>query len=655
MMLESRRLWLLALLLQLPLLLALWPYLHGWVVIAILACQGWRGVTLWRAWPMPGRPLRLLLTLSALALLLLEARGSGLLATLINLLCLGYGLKFLELSRERDMEPLLVVLFFLIALSLIERQSLPWALLLGAVYLLGITALVLASWPEGRAPHRPALLALLLALPLQVGLFLLLPRLPPLWQVPQSHVARSGLDEKVEPGAISTLLRSGELAFRVTFDGGLPLPAERYFPVLRQEWFDGRAWQPTPALQAWRRKQWPQPVAETISGPPGQGEYEIIAEPQRLRWLPALEHPMPRSGPVLLSPADTLYRLDDGSQRIGYRVARGERGRADEQTRQRNLQLPAQGNPKSRELARQWRGESPDALARRLLSLFAREGFSYTLTPPLLGADPVDEFLFGQRLGFCVHYASAAAFLLRAAGVPARLVSGYQGGEWNPQGGYLTLYQYDAHAWVEYLDQRGRWQRLDPTAVVVAERLGEGETSAEGLLSPLRYRQLAWLTPLRLWWASIDYHWSRWVLNYDASTLWQRLTAPWPSLRRHLPWLILGGLLLCALPLLWLLREEEPGVARPWRPLLRRATQRGLALQAGESLPLWCERMARQLPILSLPLRRCAWLHRRLHYAPLSKSQQAKAARALRRRLRQILRGWSAATRGPAVPPDAKG
>ncbi|MFR9721516.1 transglutaminaseTgpA domain-containing protein [Aeromonas diversa] len=653
MMLESRRLWLLALLLQLPLLLALWPYLHGWVVLAILACQGWRGLTLWRGWPSPARYLRLLLTFAALALLLLGARGSGLLATLINLLCLAYGLKFLELSRERDMEPLLVVIFFLIALSLIERQSLPWALLLGAVYLLAIAALVLACWPQGQSPQKPALLALLLAFPLQAGLFLLLPRLPPLWQVPQSHLARSGLSERVAAGEIGSLLQSGELAFRVTFGGALPLASERYFPVLRQEWFDGDAWQLAPPLLAWRRKQWPQPVTATVAGPPGSDEYEIIAEPQQLRWLPALENPVPRSGPVQLSPANTLYRLDDGSQRIGYRVTRGGQARADEQVRRRNLQLPSQGNPMARELARQWQGEPPTHLAERLLELFARGGFAYTLTPPLLGADPVDGFLFTQRRGFCAHYASAAAFLLRAAGIPARLVSGYQGGEWNPQGEYLALYQYDAHAWVEYLDEQGKWQRLDPTAVVAPERLTGAEEAGQGLLSPLRYRQLAWLTPLRLWWASVDYHWSRWVLNYDASTLWQRLTTPWPSLRRHLPWLILGGLTLFSLPLLLLLHDGEGRVARPWRPLLRRAARRELAPLAGESLPLWCERLAERLPELGHPLRRCAWLHRRLHYAPLSTRQRGRTARALKRRLRQVARNWSAAIRGDTA--DDKG
>src|SRR5690606_30074425 len=275
---------------------------------------------------------------------------------------------------------------------------------------------------------------------------------------------------------------------------------------------------------------------------------------------------------------------------------------ADTTTLRRNLQLPAAGNPRARAHARALQARHPvrAELVAALLDGFRREPFYYTLQPPLPGPDGVDDFLFNSRRGFCGHYAMATAFVLRAAGIPARLVTGYLGGEWNPQGQYLEVHQFDAHAWVEYLDDSGNWQRLDPTAAVAPQRVEGGMTAAlseeftaADPLSLQRYRQWALLNQLRWWGANLDYQWTRRVLNYDAARLWQQVGLRWPALASHTPWLILTCLLgvatLIGTLLLW------PGRALPhlrvWQPLLRRAARQGWQPHAGESLASWCERL----------------------------------------------------------------
>ncbi len=283
------------------------------------------------------------------------------------------------------------------------------------------------------------------------------------------------------------------------------------------------------------------------------------------------------------------------------------------------------------------------------MTRFRSQPYAYTLTPPRLGPDGVDDFLFDTRRGFCGHYAMATAFVLRAAGIPARLVTGYLGGEWNPQGSYLAVRQFDAHAWVEYLDRQQHWQRIDPTAVVAPERiegnmaqaLGEQFAAADPL-SLQRYRSWALLNQLRWWGNNLDYQWSRWVLGHDADQLWQQVALRWPSLAGQTPWLILLSLLLVALmvslPLLWPAREPAP--LRIWQPLLRRGTAAGCTVQAGETLGQWCERLATLRPALSRPLLQAAWLYRRWRYGPLTAHQQKRCQRQLTRRVHQICQSW---------------
>jgi transglutaminase-like putative cysteine protease len=378
----------------------------------------------------------------------------------------------------------------------------------------------------------------------------------------------------------------------------------------------------------------------------------VIAEPQRHRWAFALSEPRLLAGPVLLTPIDTLYRQGSGEVAIRYRIGQSEtQPEADSQAAQHNLQLPTGGNPRARAHGQGLAVRYPERaeLVAALLEQFRSQSYYYTLTPPRLGSDGVDGFLFDTKRGFCGHYAMATAFVLRAAGIPARLVTGYLGGEWNPTSNYLAIHQFDAHAWVEYLDEGGVWRRVDPTAAVAPERIEGGvrealsdEFTAADPLALQRYRNWALLNQLRWWGSNIDYQWSRWVIGHDAGQLWQQIGLRWPALAGHTPWLILASLMLVALlvSLPLLLPARQPPERRIWQPLLKRGNRSGYPPQPAESMGAWCERLARLRPDLAHPLLQAAWLYRRWRYAPLSKRQQRCSWRQLKRRLHRICHCW---------------
>lgn len=663
MLLDNRRLLPLIALQQLLLVAALWPRLQLWVVAVGTTTLGVRAMMLWRGWPpLPARWLALL-AITTVLLLGLQWRTLGTLPALINLLWLGYSLKMIEVRRERDIELVLLLAFFLIALALVQRQSIGWMAGMTVALWLAVTALVAAIAPEQKRPWRSAGSALLLALPLLITLFLLLPRLPPLWQMPTTSRALSGLSEELAPDDISELVNSSELAFRVTFADGPPPARERYFPVMRQEVFDGQRWLLSPEVKAWQQTvpvqtgltllaSSSQASTQLADNPLPTGSYEVIAEPQRHRWAFALSEPRLLAGPVLLTPLDTLYRQGSGEVAIRYRIGRGETLHEDDhQAAQRNLQLPARGNPRARAHGQGLAARHQDRaeLVAALLAQFRSQSYYYTLTPPRLGSDGVDEFLFDTKRGFCGHYAMATAFVLRAADIPARLVTGYLGGEWNPTGNYLAVHQFDAHAWVEYLDEGGSWRRIDPTAAVAPERIEGGmrealsdEFTAADPLALQRYRNWALLNQLRWWGNNIDYQWSRWVIGYDAGQLWQQISLRWPALAGHTPWLILASLMLVALlvSLPLLLPAHLPPEQRIWQPLLKRGKRSGYPPEPAESMGAWCERLARLRPDLAHPLLKSAWLYRRWRYAPLNDRQQGRYWRQLQRRVRQLAQCW---------------
>ncbi|WP_413702346.1 transglutaminaseTgpA domain-containing protein [Psychromonas sp. KJ10-10] len=329
----------------------------------------------------------------------------------------------------------------------------------------------------------------LLSLPLAILLFLVMPRLPALWQVPIQNQATTGLSDTVSPGDIANLSRSSALAFRATFKGEVVGASDRYWRAMTLDLFDGKTWSQSSALKreefrAKRRRSRNTQLLESnqveISSDIIKTEYELIIEPHYNHWVPVLDY---------ASPVDKLIRLTDFSLRSQQPIVtrksltvlqlnQGEQQPLSEAEIQQFTQLPSALTSQDNQQTDAWinlllqQGMSKDNILKQLLKDFST-GFRYTLSPPLLTENQIDDFLFNSKAGFCVHYASSFLYVARRLGFPARMVTGYLGGEWQETEGFFIVRQYDAHAWVE-IWRNGTWERIDPTAYVASERVESG-------------------------------------------------------------------------------------------------------------------------------------------------------------------------------------
>ncbi|AUH49869.1 DUF3488 domain-containing protein [Chromobacterium sp. ATCC 53434] len=576
-------------------------FLPPWVpLLSMLALLG-RGGLARRGAAMPSRWLLLPALLLAVAALWLSLRTlvgrEGGVALLVLLLAF----KAYETASLRDWRVLLALGFFLAAMPLLFDQSPAMAVWLVASLLLLTWATAALAGGAPRGSWRSAGQALLLSLPMMLALFVLMPRLPePLWSVPEPrHAASSGLGDDMEPGSISQLILNREPAFAAVFAGQAPAPDQLYWRVLLLDDFDGRRWIGVGGQQGER--------AALAGGRPLR--YSLLLKPDRGR-LPALELPRTPDADARLE-AGGLLRVDekrDELARFSLESGLGGRYLAPLSAREQAfyLRLPP-GNPQSRALAARLAAGAGDArgFARAALAYLRRGGFRYTLQPPLLEGQAIDGLLFGSRQGFCEHYASAFAFLARAAGIPARVVVGYQGGEYNPVGRFWQVRSSDAHAWVEvWLADAGQWLRVDPTAAVSPGRLEQG---AEQALPALRGDVgAAAILPPRWWrharqqWQAVDFAWQQWVVGYDADRqqgLFQRLglggRVDAASVTRGL----LIALLPALLPLMWWWRRRPGGPPLPegWALLRQRLARRGVAVAPSQG-PLELLKAARALP-----------------------------------------------------------
>ena len=297
--------------------------------------------------------------------------------------------------------------------------------------------------------------------------------------------------------------------------------------------------------------------------------------------------------------------------------------------RRENLQLPP-NNPRTVAYARELRSsvESDRAFIAAVLARFRNEKFVYTLVPTLLGDNPVDEFLFDSRRGFCEHYAGAFVVLLRAAGIPARVVTGYQGGQINPDGGYLIVRQSDAHAWGEALLD-GVWQRFDPTAAVAPSRVERGLGAALPLGEPVPYLarlDMTWLKSLRLRWDAINYQWQRGVVGFNVER--QRDLLRDLGLDTAHPWQLVVfaavALSVWGAALLGFARmramHSDPAVAL-WSRACRRLSRAGLRRRPDEGPLEYTERAALRWPQCSALLQRIGETYALLRYGPESKDR----------------------------------
>jgi transglutaminase-like putative cysteine protease len=607
--------------------LPLMPQLPLWLSLAATTAFSWRAALTWRQWHLPPRWLLVLLVVAGTAGVLLQYRTTLGRTPGIALLVVFLSLKLLELRAARDAVVTALLCYFLVLGQFLFTQTIPTALLACLTVLITTASLLAASddRPKPQQQLRRAGLMLAQALPFMLLLFLLFPRVQgPLWGIPQDRFAAvSGLSDTMSPGSIAQLSQSDAIAFRVKFKDAVPAQSQLYWrgPVMPS--FDGRSWRVAQTLGTYSQVPYPEFGAPV--------DYEVTLEPHGKFWLFALELPAtlpPES--ALTSDYQSIAR-----QAVRNRMRYTQRAwpkaiagvnEAPNILREA-LALPRDGNPRTRDISARWRtqyGDDNAAILAAAENFFSQQLLIYTLNPPLLGADIVDEFLFDTKRGFCEHFAAAFVFALRAAGVPARVVAGYQGGEVNPVDGYLEVRQYDAHAWAEaWIAGRG-WVRIDPTAISAPSRISNNLAAAvpTGEALPFLARaDLAWLKELRYRLDAVTNGWNQWVLGYNPQRQRDLLASlglnepDWRSMTAVLS--VLCGVVMLALSG-WILRNRmrvDPTFAA-WRKFTTRLARRGVAWQLWEGPLTFAERAAKQAPIHSESIREIAALYARLRYGP---------------------------------------
>jgi transglutaminase-like putative cysteine protease len=615
-----------------------------WLTVLTLCLFGWRFYyTLNRA-PLPSRWL--VIGIAAVAMLgiwieyrTLFGRQPG-----IILLMLFAGLKLLETRSHRDAAVAAFLGYFLIITNFLYTQSMLTAIVMcGALYTITAT-LIGFSAPQRppRANLRTAGLLLAHAAPAALALFFLFPRVQgPLWGLPQdAYSGMTGLSETMSPGNLSQLAQSDAIAFRAEFEGDTPPQPLRYWrgPVMWD--FDGRSWSMGPTLLA---------DFTPLEGGRGRYRYGVVLEAHNRTWLFALETAATLPDRARYTADGQLHARSPVRARMRYDLA-SVIAPADQDTGEepaalrRALRRPPGFNARTVALAEKLRaasGSDGEAMTRAIA--FLREGrYLYTLEPPLLGTDSVDEFLFDTKAGFCEHFSSAFVFMMRAAGIPARVVTGYQGGELNPVDQIITVRQSDAHAWAEvFLKGRG-WVRVDPTAAAVPGRIQSGLARAlpAGEPLPLMMRpQLEWLRDVRFQWDALAHKWNVWVLGYtperqrDLMLLLGIRDADWRSLTATL-FTILGVMTLVLLA--WSLRQlaRPDPVQKAWRAFCRKLAARGVERAPHEGPRDYSVRAARALPGARRAILRIALLYIGLRYGSRASAPAVARLRHLVRELR---------------------
>lgn len=629
---------------------AILPHLRlidAWIGFMALLLIAWRVLADRRGWPLPARVPRAMLTVGAgVAVFATRGAVTGLDAG-SALLVLMAGLKVVESRTRRDHVIVVFIGWFLCLAALLHDQSpLTAAWVLVAFWLLAATLLMVARTGAGglaRSAFGVTGRMLLLALPLMVALFLFFPRVAGhFWGIPGSDRAISGLSDELSPGDISELTLADTVAFRVRFDGPPPPPEERYWrgPVLSET--DGYSWRQP------RAQFYPFQALETAGNPLG---YQVTMEPSGRRTLFALE--MVDGIPATLGRQSWDYRLIAAhpvDAVIQYRMTSHTRYRNVEplatSSRRHNLSLPADANPRSRELAVSLREAtgSDRAFIAAVLRRYRDQEFFYTLRPPLLQRNAVDDFLFNTRKGFCGHFATSFTTMMRAAGLPARVVTGYQGGDWNPRRGYLVVRQSHAHAWSEVWLEGSGWTRVDPTAAVAPERILESLQSAlpEEDPAPGRLvRSIGALWELSLALDGLRAAWNDWIVRYSAdtqTTLLEDLGIEEPDWRQLGVALLIAlgaGLLLVVASLAWSYRPRPVDAPQRWYlTFSRRLASVGLPRRPEETATAYLERIVEARPDLASSATAITRAYLAARYEPFTGGAQLARLATLMRHFR---------------------
>lgn len=596
--------------------LALLPHVSHlpiWILSACIALLLWRGWLTFRGDRMPPRWLLLPIALLAMGGVFITfrtffGRDAG-----VSMLTLLLALKLLEMHAKRDLFVALFLSYFLILAGFFYSQSIG-AALMTVIAVIAILTTQLSFQYTGAVPPlkqrlRLGVTILALAIPVTLVLFLLFPRIQgPLWGMPGDALSgRSGMSDTMTPGNISQLALSDAIAFRVKFNDRAPDKGQLYWRGIVLGEYDGRTWRQLTTRTSASR-------APVIGVRGAKTQYQVTLEPHHQRWLYALD--VPGALPILEKNAASFnYDLQlmtaepihdriryDAVSHLDYDLHANE----SPQALRRWLELPPGFNPATLEFSARLRAQAGSGIdiVTAALRFFREQNFRYTLEPPRLGRHTVDDFLFSTRAGFCEHYSSAFVVMMRAAGIPARVVTGYQGGEINAADGFMAVRQSDAHAWAEvWLPNRG-WIRVDPTAAVAPNRIEQNlsnvipRTLLGGLitLDGTESQWIAQLAKLRQHWEAINNGWNQWVLNYTPER--QKKFLEWFGFE-DVDWSTMALLMLAlasiavavvVVPLLLQQKKRDPLVV-VYDTLCNRMARKGFPRLQHEGPRAYCERL----------------------------------------------------------------
>lgn len=590
-----------------------------WVLAIYLGAALWRLQMHRERALMPPRWLRLLLGLAAGGAVIASYQTLIGLDPMVALLLVASALKLIESVRAKDGYVLVSLGFFIMTTQFLYNQELPVALysVVGTL-LLVVSLIALNQRPSGSISRREPLLALRmlgLAIPMMIVLFLLFPRIAPLWSVPSKNTqATTGMSDVLRPGDVTRLGRSAEVAFRVQFEDQIPPQRELYWRgMVLNQFADGAwrtlGWSDHPATE--RKLDKPIAVGESL-------KYRIIIEPTMQHWLYAMPYAQSPTAGVFEAWDFRLAVRKPLESTFAYDVVTWPESSLQPELspwrRETELALPSNLNPLTREwVERQVNavGNGPELIAR-VLSYFREQPFYYTLQPPKIDDDDfVDEFIFQSLHGFCEHYAYSFVVMMRMAGIPARIIGGYQGGELNTLNNTLIVRQFDAHAWVEvWLEDRG-WVRVDPTAAVAPERVEQGLEEAlrgqegflaDSLLSAYRFRSVTMVNWLRLRYDAAAWQWQSFIIGFNSDEQIDLLESWFGEIK--VSWFVavlLGSWVVVLAPLIWWMNRsrsssERLPVEQQFAELCRALARRGIERAVGESAISLLVRAESELP-----------------------------------------------------------
>ena len=604
-------------------LLVLWPlfdYLPSWIRLMCLAVIALRFVMVRRAWKVPGRLLSTAMGLAGAAAIYLNygtlfGRDAG-----VSLIVVMFCLKLLEMRWYRDAALILYLSFFIMVANFLFSQSLLMAGYMVICILVVIVALQALNRSDGginlKQLLRDGILMFLQAIPLMLILFVFFPRLAePLWRMPTSMTGTTGISDSMTPGDIGSLVTFTEPAFRVEFTGDVPPSSALYWRGLVFSNFDGLTWsRAEPLLQR---------NADLVLAGKSY-EYQILLEPHRRNWLYALEMPVSMAEVASTTSENTWERRFPLRSRLAYRLTSYSASSFGYQLsaadRLLNTSLPVDGNPMARRFATQAfldANASPQTYINAVLRKINTDPYVYTLNPGVMAEDTVDDFWFNKQRGFCEHYAGSFVFLMRAAGIPARVVTGYQGGEMNPYADYMLVRQSNAHAWTEvWLEDRG-WVRIDPTAAIHPSRvevdLSQAWSQRESIFDDIAPTNWGQYTPglldnLQLMWDSLNNNWQSMVIDFDAASqndFFERLGFPNLSMSDLANALLVFALLVMAITAALLLRVHNTldQTALSYAKLNRKFSRIGLTRKNSEGPVDYIQRIIAARPDLESQLK----------------------------------------------------